>query len=71
MKAPKNKPMGDDYMTAWFDEAGTSFDSVEEFADANGYRWSRSEKMWVDDGSLEMEWADRVNDERRDKELLK
>lgn len=36
------------------------------FMELMGYRYSTSEMMFVDDGSLATEWADKANDYKRD-----
>jgi hypothetical protein len=70
-KAPKNKPIDEITAEEMYQASKEFQNAVEDFMSDKGYRWSHSENMWVDDGSLALEWADRKNDERRDRELSK
>jgi hypothetical protein len=71
MKAPKNKPI-DEITAEEMHQASKEFQteldqtSIEEFMSDKGYKWDRFENMWVDDGSLALDWADQVNDYRRE-----
>lgn len=71
MKAPKNKPMDLERAEELFKVSTEYQDALDSFMERKGYIWSRTEHQYVDDGSLALEWADRMNDERRDKELTK
>jgi hypothetical protein len=62
---PKNKPVSEDRAKEIFEMSQAYEDAFESFMESKGYRWSNSENMYIDDGSLAMEWADRVNDERK------
>jgi hypothetical protein len=68
-KAPKNKPMDQTQADELFIDTPAYFRAQEDFMESKGYKWNRSEGKWVDDGSLALEWADRMNDEKRDREL--
>lgn len=46
-------------------------DDLADFMESKGYKWSRSENMWIDDGSLATAWADAYNDAVKDKRLEK
>lgn len=63
---PKNKPLDALEAKEMFVENTARFtDALWDFMESKGYKWSREENLWVDDGSLESEWADRWNDERK------
>jgi hypothetical protein len=68
-KAPKNKPMDDESAKENFMASAQFQIDLHSYMEAKGYKWCRTEHKYVDDGSLALEWADRKNDERRDKEL--
>lgn len=65
MKTKPQKPM-DAF------EAKEMYLKDKEFVDAlyaymtdKGYKWDIDMNQWVDDGSLESEWADAENDKRK------
>lgn len=46
-------------------------DDLSDFMEKQGYKWSRLENMWIDDGSLALAWADAYRDAMKDKRLEK
>lgn len=67
MKKPQPKKPIDAFIAAeMFTQDDSVFgDALDSYMESKGYKWDRSVSAYVDDGSLEAEWADRVNDERK------
>ena len=65
MKAPKNKPMDNEDSLEWFREQ-VEYVSQENFMESKGYKWSRSDRMWIDNGDMAADWADLENDYRKE-----
>lgn len=74
-RAPKNKPMEDNDARDLFDNSSEKLDMcaddnydncLESFMDRLGYRWSHVEQMYVDNGDVASDWADRENDRAKD-----
>lgn len=66
MKPKPNKPMGAlEAKEMCIADRAKFLDAIWEYMESKGYKWHRTDAIWVDDGSLEAEWADAENDKRK------
>lgn len=65
-RPPKNKPVSLERAREIFnDDIKASVEAIYDYMQSKGYKWDREKEMYVDDGSLEAEWADGWNDEKK------